>query len=64
MKDVLAPAHLLAGDIEAAQSSDQRYGEYEGPRPDEGLEQQAAGDREADQRDEEVRKLKNAMAFR
>ena len=64
MEEVLAPAHLLAGDIEAGQRGDQRHGEHERPRPDERQEQQAGGDEQAEQRNEEMRDLEQPVTFR
>jgi hypothetical protein len=64
MEDVLAPAHFLSGDVGATQGANYRHREHEWPRPDEGKKRQAAGNQQAEQRNDDVRDFENSVPFR
>ena len=63
MKEMLAPAHFFAGDIEATQSGNDGDGQHEGTPPHERIEEQPDGERERDQHDGELRDFEHSVAL-
>ena len=63
VEEMLAPAHLLAGDVKAGQGADDGDGEGQRAGVHERIEQQSHGDRQSGERGQELRHLEHAVAF-